>query len=106
MGLRTVPVNKCLDKKLLIFGYEIPEVLAIFFMLSVLNFIFPSGFKLLFVWIPTLAVAVVLRIGKRGKPDNYLVHLVRHKIQPSLLSAFPEATGFVAPPTLTKRGAA
>jgi len=101
-----VPVNQCLDKKLLIFGYEIPEVLAIFFMLSVLNFIFPSGFKLLFVWIPTLAVAVVLRIGKRGKPDNYLVHLVRHKIQPPLLSVFPEATGFVAPPTLTKRGAA
>lgn len=106
LGLRTVSVNQCLDKKLLIFGYEIPEILAIFFLLSVLNFVFPTGFKLIFVWVPTLTVAIVLRIGKRGKPDNYLVHLVRHKIQPPLLSAFSDATDFVSPPRLWKRGAA
>lgn len=106
LGLRTVSVNQCLDKKLLIFGYEIPEILAIFFLLSVLNFVFPTGFKLIFVWVPTLTVAIVLRMGKRGKPDNYLVHLVRHKIQPPLLSAFSDATDFVSPPRLRKRGAA
>lgn len=106
LGLRTVSVNQCLDKKLLIFGYEIPEILAIFFLLSVLNFVFPTGFKLILVWIPTLTVAIVLRIGKRGKPDNYLMHLVRHKIQPPLLSAFSDATDFVSPPSLRKRGTA
>ena len=106
MGLRTVSVNQCLDKKLLIFGYEIPEILVVFFLLSVLNFIFPTGFKLAFVWLPTVAIAVILRLGKRGKPDNYLVHLVRHKLQPPLLSAFADAAGFVPPPKLKKRGAA
>jgi hypothetical protein len=105
LGLRTVPVNQCLDKKLLIFGYEIPEILVVFFLLSVLNFVFPHGLKLIFVWLPTVAIAVVLRIGKRGKPDNYLVHLVRHKLRPPLLSAFTDPTGFVPPPKLTKRGA-
>lgn len=104
MGLRTVSVNQCLDKKLLVFGYEVPEILVLFLMLSVLNFVFPPGFKLALVWLPTLTLAVILRLGKRGKPDNYLVHLVRHKLQPPLLSAFREPTQRVAPPKLKNRG--
>ena len=105
MGLRTASVNQCLDKKLLIFGYEIPEILAIFLLLSILNFVFPPGFKLVFVWLPTMAVAAILRVGKRGKPDNYLMHLARHKMQPSLLSAFDEPTECISPPKLNKRSA-
>ena len=38
--MRTVPVSKCLDKKLILFGYEVPDVLAIFLTLSILNFLF------------------------------------------------------------------
>ena len=105
MSLRTVSVNQCLEKKLLIFGYEIPEILAIFFMLSVLNFVFgATGLKLFLVWLPSLTVAVVLRIGKRGKPDNYLVHLARFKFQPPILSAFNDSKDFVSPPRKTIGG--
>lgn len=104
MGIRTVSVNQCLDKKLLIFGYEIPEILLVFFLLSVLNFIFPAGFKFLFVWLPTAMIAAILRVSKRGKPDNYLVHFVRHKLQPTILSAFTDPANLTPPPTLKKRG--
>ena len=102
--LRTVSVNQCLDKKLLVLGYEIPEVLGIFIWLSLLNFVFPAGFKLCLVWLPTIAVAVVLRVGKRGRPDKYLVHWARFQIQPPLLSAFPDSNSFVPPPQFKKRG--
>ena len=103
MELRTEPVSKCLEKKLLFLGFEIPDVLAIFFLLSVLNFLFGSaGAKLFLVWLPTLALAITLRIGKRGKPENYLVHLAKFHAKPKYYSAFlmPEIP---RPPRLRKR---
>ena len=104
MSLRAVPVNQCLDRKLLIFGYEVPEILAVFLLLSILNFIFPTGLKFFFVWLPVIIVAAVLRFGKRGKPDNYLVHLARFKLQPSLLSAFLDPAQVVSPPSHKRKG--
>ena len=101
MGITTTPVAKCLDKKLLIFGYEVPDVLAIFFTLSVLNFIFGQmPFKFLFIWLPTVALAFILRLGKRGKPDNFLIHWLRFQTKPGTYLAFPNATRWVRPPKL------
>ncbi len=101
MSLKTTSVNQCLDKKLLIFGYEIPEILAIFFLLAVLNFLFgQTSLKLFLVWLPVAAIAVILRVTKRGKADNYLVHFVRFKMQSPLLSAFSDSNTFKAPPKL------
>jgi len=91
MGLNTTPVAKCLDKKLVIFGYEIPDLLCIFLTLSILNFIFGnSSHQLLLVWIPSLLLAALLRFGKEGKPDNYLIHLIRSKVKPNFYEAFSE----------------
>jgi len=99
--LKTTSVNQCLDKKLLIFGYEIPEILAIFFLLAVLNFLFgQTSLKLFLVWIPVAAIAIILRITKRGKADNYLVHLIRFKTQSPLLSAFSDSELFKLPPKI------
>lgn len=101
MGLTATPVAKCLDKKLLLFGFEVPDVLAIFLTLSVLNFIFGQmPLKVLFVWLPTAALAAVLRLGKKGKPDNYLVHWLRAQITPGTYRAFPDATQWARPPKL------
>ena len=51
MGLRSTPFNKCLSKKLLVLGFEIPDVLAIFLVLSTLNFALgPLGHLFLLVW--------------------------------------------------------
>lgn len=90
--LRVTRVNQCLDRKLLILGYEVPDILVIFGTLSILNYIFaPLGLRLVCVWIPSLLLALALRLGKRGKPDKHLVHLFRyHVTNPHYFSAFRE----------------
>jgi len=104
MSLRTVPVSRCLDKKLLVFGYEIPDLLVVFFLLAILNFLFgQTSAKLFLVWLPTVALALVIRIGKRGKPDNYLVHFIRFHLRPRYFSAFTDPTILTSPPRLKRR---
>ena len=94
--MRTVDVSQSLDKRLLLFGFEVADVLAIFLVLSVLNFLFgQTPLKVVLVWLPTLALALVLRYGKQGRPEKYLIHWLRFQIKPGRLSAF-------APPTLTE----
>lgn len=101
--MRTVSVSKCLDKKLIMFGFEVMDILAIFLTLSILNFIFgSSSLKILFVWLPSALLAIVLRYGKRGKPDKYLVHWLRFQIKPGTLSAFPEPSNLNPPPQIKK----
>ncbi len=97
--LNTTPVSQCLDKRLTIMGFEIPDLLAVFLLLAVLNFLFAnSGHVLLLVWLPPTALALILRYGKRGKPDNYLLHLLRYQVTPGAYSAFKDATTFAIPP--------
>jgi hypothetical protein len=103
MPLKSEPTSQSLEKKLLILGYEVPDVLAIFLLLSILNFMFgQTNQKLLLVWLPVVVVALVLRIGKRGKPDNYLVHLAKFHLRPKYFSAFQSPTTDVAPPRRKK----
>lgn len=103
MGLRVTDFNKCLDKKLLLFGYEIPDILAVFFLMSFLNFTLgPFGNRVFLVWLPSLIFALVLRISKRGKPDNFLLHWVRFKAMPKKISSFPSHPGWKVPPKLIK----
>ena len=82
-------------------GFEVPDVLAIFLLLSILNFSFgQTNYKLAFVWGPVAAFAITLRVGKRGKPDNYLVHLGKFHMQPKYLSAFRDPKITTVPPKL------
>ena len=105
MALKTTQISRCLDKKLQIAGYEIPDLLAIFFLLSILNFMFGrTDMKLVLVWLPTISLAALLRIGKRDKPDNYLIHLVRFQLRRKNLFAFNEPTEWPLPPTKMARG--
>ncbi len=99
MALRSESTSQSLEKKLLIMGFEVPDVLAIFLLLSILNFSFgQTNYKLALVWGPVAIFAITLRIGKRGKPDNYLVHLGKFHLQPKYLSAFQEPkTNSVSP---------
>ncbi len=98
MPLKSEPTSQSLEKKLLILGFEVPDVLAIFLLLSILNFMFgQTNQKLLLVWLPVVVIALVLRVGKRGKPDNYLVHLVKFQLRPKYFSAFQSPTNDVEP---------
>ncbi len=105
MSLRSTPVSKCLDKKLMAWGFEIFDLIAIFLTLSILNFIFgQTQLKLFLVWLPTLSLALVLRLGKRGKPDGYLMHWFRYQLKSGSLSAFHSPTVTTPPPRLKPTG--
>jgi hypothetical protein len=103
VALRSEPTSQSLEKKLLIMGFEVPDVLAIFLLLSILHFVLgPFGSKILLVWCPVIVFALVLRIGKHGKPDNYLLHLVKFHTRPKYLSSFQDPR-VTLPPPKTKR---
>ena len=91
-GLRSIPVSRSLDKKLTFGGFEVLDLLGLMLVISVLNLLFGStGMKLYFVWLPSLFLALVLRWGKRGKPDKHLIHLVKFYARPATVSAFQTA---------------
>ncbi|HPI40811.1 MAG TPA: hypothetical protein PLJ21_08390 [Pseudobdellovibrionaceae bacterium] len=75
-GLETTRVPRALEMKSKLFGFELPDLLLIFFTLAFTNFIFGStSFRYPLVWGTTLSLALFLFFAKRGKPDNYLQHL-------------------------------
>ena len=103
MTLKTTQVSKCLDKKLKIAGFEIPDILLIFLTVSILNFLFgQTSLKLFLVWLPSIALAALLKFGKKGKPDNYLVHWFRFQFRPGVLKAFAEPSTQKIPPKLNR----
>ncbi len=89
MHLRVSQVPKCLDQKLKLLGFEVVDLLVIFLTLSILNLIFGStSLKLYFVWMPTLLLALTLRLGKHGKPENYLIHWIKFQMKEETHTAF------------------
>lgn len=102
MDLDVSPVSRCLDTKLMVLGFEIPDLLAIFLLLAALNFMFGSigGWATLFIWGIPVSFAAALRYGKRGKPDNYILHLARFWFAPGVYCAFTEPKVFALPPRL------
>ncbi len=92
MALRTSKVYRCLEKKTLVFGFEVVDLFVAFSLLAILNFILRGcAYKFLFAWGPSLGLALFLRLGKAGKPENYLLHLARSYFIPTVFSAFPLA---------------
>jgi hypothetical protein len=90
MALKTSEVYRCLDKKALVLGFEIVDLFAVFLVLAILNFFFRGvPYKFFFTWMPALFLAGFLRLGKAGKPENYLLHLARSYFQPVVFSSFP-----------------
>lgn len=99
--MRTTSVSKCLDKKLLVLGFEIPDLLALFLTISVLNFLFGSSpLRLFLVWLPSVFLALAFYFGKKGKPDGYLAHWLRFQVAPGVWHAFPDPTIDRTPPKL------
>ena len=83
---------RCLERKATIMGFELFDVLLIGITLSVTNFLVGEvPFRLIVAWTPAIFLAGVLRFGKRGKPENYLIHWLRFMVGPKNYSAFGEA---------------
>ena len=103
MNIKCTPVSKCLDKKTLLWGFEMADLIIVFMFLAILNFLFgQTDHKLLLVWSPPLIVALVLKYGKKGKPDNYLVHWVRFQLKDGIFSAFKLPSNDKLPPRINK----
>ncbi|MBL7555114.1 MAG: hypothetical protein JNM24_04765 [Bdellovibrionaceae bacterium] len=93
MALKTFEVYKCLERKTLILGFEILDLFVCFLLLAVLSMIFKEfSYKFFITWGPAALLAIILRVGKSGKPDNFLLHWVRFQFLPGIISAFPMAT--------------
>jgi len=105
MALKTFDVYRCLDKKALVFGFEIVDLFAVFLFLSVLNFLFRGvPYKFFITWVPSLGLALFLKLGKAGKPENYLLHWVRFYFMPTIFSCFPLAPNRVRFKKINEKG--
>ena len=87
-GLLTTRVPRALEMKSKLFGFELPDLLLIFFNLAVTNLVFGgTSFRYPLVWGTTLGLALFLFLAKRGRPDNYLQHLGEFLSRPAYRAA-------------------
>lgn len=88
MSLTVTKVPRTLDNRLRLFGFELADLLLIFLYLSVSNLFFgPTRLKFPIVWCGTILLACVLHFVKKGKPENYIQHLLQFKMKPAVYSA-------------------
>lgn len=86
--LLTSTVPRTLDSKAKIFGFELPDVVLLLLNLSVQNLVFGStSLKVPMVFGTSIALALVLFVFKRGKPDHYLQHYVEYLMSPTVKPA-------------------
>lgn len=87
-GLITTRVPRALEMKSKLFGYELPDLLLIFFNLAITNLIFGgTSFRYILVWGTTLTLALFLYFAKKGRPDNYIQHMGEFLIRPAYFAA-------------------
>ena len=90
--LHTSQVYKCLEKKNLILGFEIIDLLILGLLLCLLNLLFSTAqFKFFYTFGPVGISAWTLRRLKSGKPDGYLMHLIQFYLNPGVVQAWPKA---------------
>ncbi len=103
MGLKCTPLSQCLDKKTLLWGFEMADLLIIFMMLAILNLLFgQTDHKFMLVWSPPIITALIFKFGKKGKPDNFLLHWIRFQIKSGIYSAFKSPSISIEPPLIKK----
>lgn len=88
VGLLTTSVPRALEMKSKLFGYELPDLLLIFFNLAITNLIFGgTNFRYPLVWGTTLAGALLLYFAKKGRPDGFIQHLGEFFVRPAYYAA-------------------
>jgi hypothetical protein len=88
-SLKISPVFRCLSKKLLILGFEIPELLFVTMLLGTCHLLFhelESRFWL--TWIPPMTLCVALKILRRFKDEGFAVHWLKYQLTPGYYTAF------------------
>ena len=83
-SLLTSRVPRALEAKTKLFGLDLIDVLIIFANLSATNLVFgATPLRVPVVWGSTLALAALLFVFKRGKPDGYLAHYGEYLVAPA-----------------------
>ena len=91
--LSSSPVHGNLDGKLKILGFEGQDLIFLMLLASILNLLFgASHFGAVMTFVPSSLLGCVLFFCKRGKPDDYLIHLIRYHTSPGFYSAAAEET--------------
>ena len=86
--LKTSTVHRNLDRRPKILGMEMQDLVVVMLFASILNLIFGhSRLGVYMTFIPPSVLALVLFVCKRGKPDNYLAHLIRYHTTSGFYSA-------------------
>lgn len=97
MGLFVSKVPRALETKARLYGFELGDLLIIFLYLSVSNLVFgATKLKFPMVWVGTIALALVLRFSKQGRPDGYIQHLGEYWLSPSVYSAGASDVEFIS----------
>ena len=87
-SLLTSTVPRTLDTKSKILGLELSDVLLLLLNLSVQNLIFgATHLKIPMVFGTNIALAALLFIFKRGKPDQFIQHFFEYLVTPTVKSA-------------------
>lgn len=82
--LLTSIVPRTLETRSKILGLELSDVLLLFLNLSIQNLVFGgTHFKVPMVFGTSVAIALILFVFKRGKPDLFLQHYFQHLFSPS-----------------------
>jgi hypothetical protein len=88
MSLLTSKVPRSLESKTKLLGFELGDLVLIFFYLAVSNLIFgQTSLKFVMVWLGTIVIGATLYFSKRGKPDSHLQHLGEYYRAPGVLAA-------------------
>ena len=67
---------------------EAPDILGVLIFASVMNLFFGrTSLAFVFVIILPLILLIVLYVGKRGKPDGFLIHVARFYLTNGYFSA-------------------
>lgn len=88
MSLTSSTIHRNLDAKMRIFGLEAFDILSVLIFSAVMNMFFgQTSFGPILVFILPGVVLVILVLGKKNKPDDYLIHLVRYLLTRGSYSA-------------------
>jgi len=88
LSLEQSKVHRNLDGAIKVMGLEAPDLILVLMVAAVMNLFFgQTSLVLITVFGIPLLLLFTLYFGKKGKPENYLIHLVRYLVTPRFFSA-------------------
>jgi hypothetical protein len=92
MALLVSKVPRSLEARTRVFGFELGDLLCIFFYLALSNLVFGATvLRVPLVWCVSAALAVTLYVTKKGKPEHFLEHTLQSMLSPGVyLAGLPD----------------